>query len=51
MNYIMIYDNDPKYTLKEHISATWQPITKISGLDWADADLEAAKILEREGNE
>lgn len=51
IHYIMIYDNDPKYTLKEHISATWQPITKISGLDWADADLEAAKILEREGNE
>ena len=51
IHYFILQYCSPKYTLKEHISAQWQPISKISKLDWADADFEAAMILECEGIE
>lgn len=51
IHYIIIFAEDPQYTLKEHIKAVWQPISKITELDWAGADLEAAEILERVGIE
>lgn len=51
IHYILIFNENPNYTLKEHIAAVWKPITQLEELNWADADFEAVKLLEAEGIE
>ncbi len=49
IHYLLVFSDDPQYILREHISASWVPISELRGLDWADADLDAVKLLEAEG--
>lgn len=51
IHYIIVFCKNPKYILKEHISAVWKPLSELSELNWADADLEAVRLLEGSGIE
>lgn len=51
IHYIIVFCNNPKYILKEHISTVWKPLSELSELNWADADFEAVRLLEGSGIE
>ena len=51
IHYMFVFDKDPKYVMKEHISAQWVPLLEVTKLDWVGADLKASEMLEASGIE
>lgn len=45
IHYMIVECQNPEYTLKEHVSAVWRTPESVADLDWAGADMEAAKLL------
>ena len=51
IHYFIIFCKEPAYVLNEHISSRWMKMNEITTLDWADADMKIAKLLEESGIE
>lgn len=42
----LIFTEDPKFTLTEHIATRWCEVNELRHLDWAEADKDIVKKLE-----